>query len=489
MVDAMNDELVGLTIGADASLRRHDDGRVLMGGSPLRVVRLSERGAAELDRLVDGDPVPASPGVLRLVRRLLDLGMVQPLPHSSPFALTDVTVVIPVRGVLDPGLLDGIGRVARIVVVDDASDPAVSTPATTTHGVTVEVLRRDHRGGPGAARNTGLGVVDTSVVAFVDADCAPRPGWLEPLLLQFADPQVALVAPRIVAAEPEGDTGRRRLARYEREEAALDLGPERGRVRARSRIAYVPSAAVCARTEVIRDMRGFDESMPVGEDVDLVWRLDEAGWTVRYEPTVRVAHRHRTTPWSWLRRRFDYGTSAGPLARRHPGAMVPVEASGWSYATWGLLAAGHPAAAAVTVGATAGVLERHLRGVDRPMLTAANLTMRGHLGAGRLLARAIVRPWWPVALLASVLVPSRRLRLVVAGAVIAPAAIKWYRHRPDLDPLTFLGLHLADDVAYSTGVWVGCARARTFEPITPELTAWPNPSRYSRWRAARPSEN
>lgn len=485
----MNDDLVGLTIGADASLRRHDDGRVLMGGSPLRVVRLSERGAAELDRLLDGDPVPSSPGVLRLVRRLLDLGMVQPLPHSSPFTLADVTVVIPVRGVLDPGLLDGIGRVARIVVVDDATDPAVSTPPTTANGVTVDVLRRDRQGGPGAARNTGLGVVDTAIVAFVDADCAPRPGWLDPLLLQFTDPQVALVAPRIVAAEPEGDTGRSRLARYEREEAALDLGPDRGRVRARSRIAYVPSAAVCARTEVVRELRGFDESMPVGEDVDLVWRLDEAGWTIRYEPTVRVAHRHRTRPWSWLRRRFDYGTSAGPLARRHPGALVPVEASGWSYATWGLLAAGHPAAAAVTVGATAGVLERHLRGVDRPMLTAANLTVRGHLGAGRLLARALVRPWWPVTLLVSLLVPSRRLRVVVAGAVIAPVAVTWYRRRPDLDPLTFLGLHLADDVAYSTGVWVGCARERTFEPITPELTAWPNPSRYSRWRAARPSEN
>lgn len=481
----MSDDLVGLTIVADTSLRRHDDGRVLVGGSPLRVVRLAERGARHLDNLLDGEPVPSSPGVLRLVRRLLDIGLVQPAPRSSPHSLSDVTVVIPVLGSLDPELLDGIGRVARIVVVDDGSDPAMSAPTITAHGVRVDLRRRPHRGGPGAARNTGLAEVDTPLVAFVDADCAPRPGWLDPLLLQFADPRVALVAPRIVAAEPRGDTGRNRLVRYERSGAALDLGAERGRVRARSRIAYVPSAAVCARTGVMVAMGGFDESMPVGEDVDLVWRLDEAGWTVRYEPEARVAHRHRTTLWSWLRRRYDYGTSAGPLARRHPGALVPVEASGWSYATWGLAAAGHPAAAAVTVGATAGVLERHLRGVDRPMLTAANLTVRGHLAAGRSLTRALVRPWWPIALLAAVVVPSRRLRLVIAGAVIAPAAIKWYRDRPDLDPMTFLGLHLAEDVAYSTGVWMGCARARTLEPITPELTAWPTPNRYSRWRAER----
>ena len=485
----MNDDLTGLRIGPDASLRRHDDGTVLMGGSPLRVVRIAERGARILDALFDGEPVPPAANVNRLVRRLLDLGMVQPLPDHGPYSRHDVTVVVPVRGALDPALLDGIGRVARIVVVDDASEPPVTAPTSSSAGTPVEVVRRDERGGPAAARNTGLAAVTTDVVAFIDADCVPRAGWLEPLLVQFADPRVAVVAPRIVAAEPEGDSGRSRLARYEREEASLDLGPERGRVRARSRIAFVPSAAICARTDAVRSMDGFDQAMSVGEDVDLMWRLDEAGWTVRYEPAARVAHRHRTTPWSWLRRRFDYGTSVGPLARRHPGALVPVEASGWSYATWGLLAAGHPMAAAVTIGATAGMLERHLRGVDRPMMAAANLTVRGHLGAGRLLARALVRPWWPVALAAGVLIPSRRLRLVLAGAVLAPAAIKWHRHRPDLDPLTFLGLHLVDDMAYSTGVWVGCVRARTFEPVTPELTAWPNPSRYSRWRSSRPSEN
>lgn len=478
----MSADLAGLRVVADASLRRHDGGTVLMGGSPLRVVRISERGAAVLADLLDGEPVPAAANVQRLVRRLLDLGMVQPEPVVAPFDHRDVTAVIPVRGLLDPELLDGIGRVSRILVVDDASEPPVMAPSVTSSGVEVEVIRRTRRGGPAAARNTGLAEVETEVVAFVDADCAPRPGWLEPLLVQFADPQVAMVTPRIIAAEPVGTGRRSRLSRYERVEAALDLGPDRGRVRARSRIAFVPSAALCARTGTIRSMGGFDERMEVGEDVDLVWRLDESGWTVRYEPSVRVPHHHRASLWSWLRRRFDYGTSAGPLARRHPGALVPVEASGWSYATWGLLAAGHPMAAAVTVGATAGVLERHLRGVDRPARTAADLTGRGHLGAGRLLARALIRPWWPVTVAAAILVPSRRLRIVALGAVIAPAAVKWYRHRPDLDPLTFLGLHLAEDVAYSTGVWVGCLRAHTAEPLLPELTAWPNPSRYTRWR-------
>src|SRR5262249_56874482 len=67
--------------------------------------------------------------------------------------------------------------------------------------------------------------------------------------------------------------------------------------------------------------RGFAEDMPVGEDVDFVWRLAAAGWHVRYEPRAAVGHQHRVRLGDWLRRRRDYGTSAAPLGLRHPGTV------------------------------------------------------------------------------------------------------------------------------------------------------------------------
>ena len=480
-------DLAGSSVVADPSLRRREGGRILYGGSPLRLMRISDRAARLLDRLLDGDPVPTSPNAQRFVRRLLDGDLVQPTPRTSPFTATDVTVVIPVRGTLDPALLDGLGEVAGIIVVDDASTEAISVPDRTDHGVAVTLIRHDANRGPAAARNTGLAEVATPLVAFVDADCRPRPGWIGPLLAQFTDPTVAAVAPRIVAATSDRiDHGSVSglLDRYERVDAALDRGTERGRVRARTRIPYVPSAALVCAVEPLRALGGFDESMRTGEDVDLVWRLDEHDHTVRYEPSATVAHHHRTTPWAWARRRFDYGASAGPLSRRHPGALVPVEASGWSYATWLLLAAGHPLAAAAAVGATIGQLDRRLDSLDHPLPVTVPLTLRGHLGAGRLLARAIVRPWWPITLLC-LMIPSRRLRLVLLGGAIAPALLDWVRRRPDIHPIAYLGLRLADDVAYSAGVWVGSIRSLAWEPLVPELTAWPKPGRYARWRASR----
>ena len=148
---------------------------------------------------------------------------------------------------------------------------------------------------------------------------------------------------------------------------------------------------------------------------------------------------------------------------------------------WGLAAAGHPIAAGVAAGTTVDLLARGLASLDHPFPVAARLTAQGHLSAGRLLADAVVRPWWPIALAASALSP--RARRVVIAAVVLPPLWEWTQRRPPLDPLRWSAFRFADQMAYATGVWVGSVRARTADPLLPEVTSWPRPGRYSRWRA------
>lgn len=479
----MTSSLAGRRFVADSSVDVHDGGRVLLGGSPLRIVRLTAPGAEIARQVLDGEPVPDGKAASKLVRRLLDGGLVHPVPDTASHSADDVTAVVPVRGELPAELLDGLGPVAAVVVVDDASPVAVTVPDRTGHGAPVQLVRRTTRGGPGAARDTGLAAVTTPLVAFVDADCVPVPGWLDRLLPHLGDPEVAVVAPRIVPAEPDGVAGP--LARYERVRSALDMGTEPARVRARSRVSYVPSAALLARVDDLRAIGGFDAALHVGEDVDLVWRLDEEGRTVRYEPSATVAHRHRTSLRPWARRRFDYGTSAGALAVRHPGALVPVEASPLSLAGWCAAALGRPFTGLGLGGATFAMLLRSFDGIDDAPGLAARVAGKGNLAVGRMLADALVRPWWPLTVLAALAVPSTRLRRALVLAVLVPPLVEWAREHPDHGPVSYVGLRLADDVAYSTGVWVGAVRARTAEPLLPDLTSWPRPGRYSTWRTAR----
>ena len=67
-----------------------------------------------------------------------------------------------------------------------------------------------------------------------------------------------------------------------------------------------------------------------GEDVDLCWRLVEAGARLRYEPIAQVAHDHRTELRDWVARKAFYGGSAAPLSVRHPDKIAPLMISGWA---------------------------------------------------------------------------------------------------------------------------------------------------------------
>jgi mycofactocin system glycosyltransferase len=351
-----------------------------------------------------------------------------------------------------------------VVVVDDGSaDPDAVAAVARSAGA--GLVRHTRSRGPSAARNAGLRLALTPAVAFLDSDCVPVPGWLDRLAGHLADPRLAVVAPRITAL-PATRAGW--VSRYEAVASALDMGATPAPVAPRSAVPYVPSAALLARRSALGD--GFDESMPVAEDVDLVWRLAAAGWRVRYEPAAEVAHDHRSDPGEWLRRRAYYGTGAALLAARHGPAVAPVVVSPWSAAAWGLALTGRRtgvlAAGAVLAGATVRLARRlAVPGRPAPAGLAAVLVGRGTLAAGRTLARSATRHHWPVTLLA-VLV-SRRARRVVAGVAVADAGLAWWPHRRDVGPAAFVLGRRLEDLGYGAGLWQGALRARDPRALLP----------------------
>lgn len=456
-----------------------DGRRRIIGGSPLRLWTLTAAGAALLDRVQAGgdvDPGPVGGPIAMLLDRLVDAGVLHPSPDPASTAGApqpeDVTVVVPVRDRPDEldRLLSALTRTApaaRVVVVDDASSDAVAhRDVATRHGA--RLVRREVSGGPAAARSDGIAVVDSELVAVVDSDCTPEPGWLEPLLAHLADDRVAAVAPRIRTGRGSGA-----LATYERFRSPLDLGAVPAGVRPGSRVSYVPSAALVLRVAALASVGGFDRELLVGEDVDLVWRLVRAGWGVRYEPVAVVRHPARPGWAAWCRQRVGYGRSAAPLDIRHPGQVAPLRCSPWSAAGWAAVAAGHPVAGLAVMGSSAALLPRRLPSVAAG--EAVRLAVTGHLGAGRQTASAIVRAWWPAALIGSVVSRGVRRASVVSVATVAlDAALDARRVERGLPVRTaaMIGaLAVLDDVAYGAGVWLGCSRAGSWRALLPSFSS------------------
>ena len=453
--------------GFAVRLNRHtrvvDDGAVLVGGSPIRIARLTPLARARLR----GGRVTVTDATSRaLADHLLESGLADPVVESLPEVDPALaTVVIPVRDrpqQLDR-LLASVAGVPAIVVDDASADPSAVAAVAARHGAEVVALAENV--GPAGARNAGLARVTTPFVAFIDSDVVAEPGAIPLLLRHFADPKLAMIAPRVLGLDsPEANW----ITRYEDARSSLDIGTEAATVRPRSRVTWLPAACLVARVDAIGD--GFDASMRVAEDVDLVWRLVEAGRRVRYEPAATVRHDHRSTLRTWLGRKSYYGTGADLLAVRHPRDIAPVVLAPWAAAVLVALAAQRrwslPAAAVVLV-VTVVRIGRRATAVRHPYRLAARLTGYGLVTALAQGMALLLRHWWPLTAIGCLV--SRRVRRAVVVAAIADAAWEYARTRPRLDPLRFGLARRLDDAAYGAGVWWSAIRGRSPRALLPDL--------------------
>jgi mycofactocin system glycosyltransferase len=378
-------------------------------------------------------------------------------------------VIVPVRDRVTEldRCLSSLGHGHHVIVVDDGSvDSSAVAKVVARHGA--RLVQRPHNGGPAAARNSGLQAVDRAeIVAFLDSDCVAPPDWLDNLLAHFADPAVAAVAPRVMPAPAARSST---LASYAALRSPLDLGPRETLVHPGTRVSYVPTAALVVRTAAMGSS-WFDESLRYGEDVDLVWRLIDAGWQVRYDPAVLVRHAEPETWPAFLGRRFRYGTSAGPLSQRHPTRLAPMVLRPWPSAVTGLLLARRPALAglAATVATIQLARRLHKSGVPQPTTAAASMTSEAVTMTALGLGRAVTQLALPAALIGSTAFRGHRVERVatLAALVLTPTLRDWLTLRPPLDPVRWSLASIADDLAYGAGVWSGAVTARTIKPLLP----------------------
>ena len=445
-----------------------DGGTALVGGSPTRYVRLSKTA----QHVLHNREVSASTPVgAQLADRLLDLGMADPLIDLLAVDGTEYTVVIPVKDrerslerLLASITRATAGHAPRVIVVDDASaDPVALEKIAQKHNANIVRLKKNL--GPAGARNAGLAEVTTEFVVFLDSDLVINEQTIPTLLKHFADPRVALVAPRIASLNHGGSW----IAQYEETNSSLDLGPEPAAVKPRSALSWTSSAALAGRTSALS--AGFDASMRVGEDVDLVWRLSKAGWRIRYEPEAIAEHEHRSSLGQWFKRKQDYGTSAVPLATRHPEAIAPAILAPWGIGVMValLLQRKWSIPVAIVIALIAAVRgSGRLASAAHPMAMSMSLTARGVGNAYTQISALMLRHWWPLTLIGCLF--SRRIRKATLALALADIGIQYVTKGSHLDPARYGLARRLDDIAYGSGVWLASLRAGSFAALKPEVT-------------------
>jgi len=282
-------------------------------------------------------------------------------------------------------------------------------------------------------------------------------------------------------------------------------------VRPGAAVAWLPSACLVGRTQRLLAVGGFDGTMRVGEDVDLVWRLAAAGQRVRYDPAREARHDARPTLRAWIGRKFVYGTGGAALAERHPDNIVTAILSpSMGIAALALLAR-RPWSVPVAIAGTARGVHVLLRalapgtdrtrpnrpgthrpdtdrpGIDRPGIdrrgVAVRLSLRGLGWALRQESALVLRHWWPAVFGAAVV--SRSARRVILSAIAVDLIAGAHEAGCQRPVTTFAGRRL-DDFAYGAGLWWGALRSGSLDCLKLRIARERRRGRRSRSRSCRP---
>jgi GT2 family glycosyltransferase len=197
----------------------------------------------------------------------------------------------------------------EVVVVDDCSSTdmvAAIDELAPTLPYRIRAVRTPANGGPAATRNLGWQTADAELLAFLDDDCTPDPGWLEAGLSALqSHPHAGVIQGKTVA--PVG--------------VDLDQLPDWSLWRVvESASPFFEGCNLFSRRSALETTGGFDEEIGrYGEDTAAGWRVLEAGWERAFAADAVVVHAVETRGWRWHVRNGFHERNVVHLAAKHPG--------------------------------------------------------------------------------------------------------------------------------------------------------------------------
>jgi len=212
----------------------------------------------------------------------------------------------------------------EVLVIDDGSGDRTAEIAQS-----FEQVRYHHQAHAGlsVARNLGMQTASGTLLAYTDDDCMAHADWLLHLSHAFADLSVVAAGGPNIPPPPR--------TTIERVVAAAPGAPAHVLLDD-TEAEHLPGCNLVIRKEALEKIGGFRaEFMAAGDDVDVCWRLREAGGRLIFVPGAMVWHHRRFTIQAYLRQQRGYGHAEALLMKAHPERFGMLGGARWRGGIYG----------------------------------------------------------------------------------------------------------------------------------------------------------
>jgi GT2 family glycosyltransferase len=361
----------------------------------------------------------------------------------------------------------------EVIVVNDGSTDATPMIASE-YGF--RVISTENRG-LSNARNTGMEAASGEIVAYTDDDARPDPQWLKYVAWAFMhSTHVGIGGPNIA---PPGDGPIADCV------ANAPGGPLH--VLLTDTIAeHIPGCNMAFRKTALQAISGFDpQYRAAGDDVDLCWRLQDAGGTIGFHAGAMVWHHRRNSFRMYWKQQQGYGKAEALLEAKWPERYNAAGHTAWAGRIYGrgLTQALGRVSGRIYQGSAGSALFQSVYQPADGLLRSLPLMPEWYFGVGVLAALTLLGALWAPLLLAApllalALAAPMGQAIVSAGKATFPAPRRSRLTLLRLYTLTAI-MHLAQPLARLRGrirwgltPWRARGRRGLALPVPRATTAW-----------------
>ena len=206
----------------------------------------------------------------------------------------------------------------EVIFVDDGSTD--NTPEILKKFPWVRNIRQKNMG-LSHARNVGLEAARGEIVVYTDSDCEADEHWLYYLALALVRGKyVGMGGPNLIPDEGSWVADCVGLS---------PGGPTHVMIDDRE-AEHVPGCNMAFYKWALKQINGFDPQFrKAGDDVDVIWRLQDLGYSIGFAPAAQVWHYRRNTVQAYLKQQRGYGEAEAMLKFKHPDHFNVLGASHW----------------------------------------------------------------------------------------------------------------------------------------------------------------
>lgn len=195
----------------------------------------------------------------------------------------------------------------EVVIVDDGSRD--STAQISGDFPEFRLIRQPNKG-LSVARNVGAHAANGEIVAYTDSDCVVDPHWLTLMVRAMAENGFDGCGGPNYAPHEEG---------WVEGCVAASPGAPCHVLVGDDRAEHLAGCNMVFRKAALARLGGFDPQFTAaGDDVDICWRMLEAGFTLGFCPSAFVWHFRRNTVKAYYGQQRGYGKAEAMLFPKYP---------------------------------------------------------------------------------------------------------------------------------------------------------------------------